>query len=118
MSSGDNKPMDNAEIKYQAVCFAKGLGRVVATAAIVGIVFFALNVVGYWLSINDVGFSLNWFGDNVASTKSMRVISLALNGLANLFVFGLALALAMSALVAAYKALLSIGGYKDPRKRK
>lgn len=108
----------NAEIKYQAVCFAKGLGRVVATTAIAGIVFFALNAVGYWLSINDVGVSLSWFGDNVSYNKPMRVISLALNGLANLFLLVLALALALSALVAAYKALLSIGGYKEPRKRK
>lgn len=106
------------EIKYQAVCFAKGLGKVLAVVSIAGCVFFALNVIGYLLSINGLGMSLSWFGDNVASTKWMRVIALALDGFANLIVFGLALALAVSVAISVYKGLLSIGGYKQPRLRK
>lgn len=97
----------------QAVYLAKGIWHLTSSLAVIGAVFFAFNVLGYFLLTNDIG--IRFFTTAPGLPKWLRIVFLAFDGVVNVFAFCAALALSVAAVVLVYKWLLYLGGYKPGR---
>ena len=105
---------DDNQTASQLFYLARGVWRVTRTLAIIAAVFFAFNVTGYFLVTNDLGIAL-FTNTPGPAPKWLRIALLAFDGLANVIVLGLAIALSIAFVVLTYKWLLYVGGYKTPR---
>ncbi|EIE9938029.1 hypothetical protein [Pseudomonas yamanorum] len=96
----------------QGKYLVKGVLRILAVAAI----FLAFNVLGYVLYAYDIGVTV--FHDRAYPIKWVRIVMLAFDGVANVFVVLAALVTAVVVPIIVYQCLLTIGGYYDRRKGK
>ncbi|ECX0143190.1 hypothetical protein AOZ84_20355 [Salmonella enterica subsp. enterica serovar Newport] len=109
---------NKTEGQYQAECLKKGVGSLARTVGSIAAFLLVFNVIGFQLMTHDLGFDLGFsqlLGNGSPLPKWLRISVLTLYGFGNVLAACVAVLVAFALVNAAYRGLLSAGGYR-PKK--